>query len=112
MMPNINPRDMAHAMKRMGIKQEEIDAVLVEIKTQGGKKIVVRNPSVVKLNMMGQESFQVSGTISEEDAAGEIKEEDVLMVAGQAGTDNESARRALIDSNGDIAGAILKLANK
>ena len=53
MFPGMNPREVQKAMKRMGIKQEEIDAELVIIKT-ADKDLVIKNPHVTKVNMMGQ----------------------------------------------------------
>ena len=52
MIPGMNPRQMQQAMKKMGIKQEEIDALAVIIRTRD-KDIILRNPSVQKINMMG-----------------------------------------------------------
>ena len=53
MFPGMNPREMQKAMKRLGIKQEEIDAEEVIIKT-AGKSLVIKNPHVSRVNMMGQ----------------------------------------------------------
>ncbi len=105
MLHGIDPRLMKQAMKRMGIKQEGIDAYEVVIKTRGGD-IVIRNPHVDKVNMAGQESFQVSGDVIE---AGGISDEDVKAVAQQANVSEEKAREALEEADGDLAGAILKL---
>ncbi len=56
--------------------------------------------------MQGQKSFQISGNISFEES---IKEEDVLLVMGQANVDKEKAFEALKKTKGDIAQAILDL---
>ncbi|MBI4150258.1 nascent polypeptide-associated complex protein [Candidatus Woesearchaeota archaeon] len=110
MMPKINPRMMQQAMKQMGIKQEELDAVEVVIRLHD-KDIVITNPHVAKVNMMGQESFQISGTIKEQPRTlhTEINEDDVKTVMEQAGVDAKTARDALKASKGDIAEAILAL---
>lgn len=110
MMPNLDPRTMAMAMKRMGIKQTEIDAIEVIIKTRE-KNIIVREPSVSKISMAGQESFQVSGKISEEAISleTEISEEDAKTVAEHSNCSEEEAREALKETKGDIAAAILKM---
>ena len=55
--------------------------------------------------MMGQESLQISGEIEEEG----IPEEDIKIVAEQAKVSEKEAEKALKESNGDIAEAILKL---
>ena len=107
MFPGMNPKQMAQAMKKLGIKQEEIDAYEVLIKTKE-KTLVISNPNVVKINMGGQESFQITGEVSE---ASNITEDDVNTVAEQANVSKEEARKALEKSNGDLAEAILELKN-
>lgn len=99
---------MKAAMKKMGIKQEEINASEVIIKAEG-KEIVISSPNVVKVNMMGQTSFQISGDLEEREAKAEITEEDVKTVSEQAGVSEEDARKALEDAGGDLAAAILSL---
>ena len=105
MFHGIDPKLMKQAMKRMGIKQVDIDASEVIIRTPG-KDIIIRNPQVAKVNMMGQETFQVSGDIVEVTG---ISEDDVKTVASQAGVSEEKARKALEEAKGDLAEAILKL---
>ncbi len=97
----INPRQMQQMMKRMGIKTEEIDAESVVI--HGTEKdIVIENPQVVKTIMQGQESFQISGTVKEQEknASGDeseisISEEDIKVVMEQAKVSEEEAIAAL-----------------
>lgn len=104
----LNPRDLQKAMRRMGIKQSEIDASEVVIKC-ADKEIVVSNPQVAKVNMMGQETFQISGDISERELEVSISEEDVKTVMEQTNVDKETALKAIRDSDGDLAAAILSL---
>ena len=101
----MNPRDMQKVMKRMGVKQEEINASEVVIKCSD-KELVVSNPQVLKVNMMGQESFQISGDVSERVS---VNEEDVKTVMEQAGVSREEALKSLEESGGDIAEAIISL---
>ena len=113
MFPGINPREMQKAMKRLGIKQEEIDAVEVIIKTPD-KNLIIRNPQVSKVNMMGQDTIQVVGDIIEvekEDSI-EINQDDVETVIHQTNCGKEEALEALEESKGNLAEAILKLQNK
>jgi nascent polypeptide-associated complex subunit alpha len=105
MIPGMKQSDLKKAMKRMGVKQEEIDAQEVIIKTKD-KNLVISNPSVVKIEMMGQESFQVSGEVSEQ---GAVSQEDVNTVMEKASVSEEEARKALEKTSGDLAGAILSL---
>ena len=103
---NINPKLMKQAMKKMGLKQEEIDATKVEI-FLNDKKIIINNPSVVKVNMMGKDSFQISGDISEESIE-RFSSDDVDTVVKQSGCSKEEALKAL-EEKGDIAEAIISL---
>lgn len=106
----MNPREMQKAMKRLGIKQDEIEAEMVIIKRKDSD-IVIRNPSVLKVNMMGQESLQVSGEMEEvaHDTKAEITDEDIQTVIDQTSCSREDAINALNESNSDIAEAIMKL---
>ena len=112
MFPGMNPREMQKAMKRLGIRQEEIDAELVIIKT-AEKDFVIKNPHVSKVNMMGQETFQVVGDITEvEKNDVEINEGDIATVIEQTSCTKEEALEALQESSGNLAEAILKLQNR
>ncbi len=104
----IDPKKMKAMMKQMGINQEEIEASRVIIEKEGGK-IIVNNPSVQKVTMQGNISFQIAGEVSEE--AEGIKEEDILMVAEKTGKSKDEAKKALEESSGDIAEAIVKLSD-
>jgi nascent polypeptide-associated complex subunit alpha len=104
MMPNMNPRQMQKMMNKLGMKQEEIPASEVIIK--GPKEIIIKNPHVTKVNVMGQETFQITGDASEGSG---ISKDDVLTVATQAGVDESDAQKALEESKGDLAEAIIKL---
>lgn len=107
-MGGINPKQMQAMMKQMGIDQQEIDATRVTIEKSDGSKIVVDNPSVQKISMKGQASFQVAGEIREE--AGEaFSEDDVKLVAEKTSSSEDKARAALEETGGDIAEAIMKL---
>ena len=103
---------MQKAMKRLGIRQEEIDAEEVIIKTKD-KDLVIKNPQVSKVNMMGQETFQIVGNITEveKDAKAEINEDDIETVMVQTGCSKEEELEALEQSNRNLAEAILKLQN-
>ena len=98
-------------MKQMGIKQEEIPASKVTIEKEDGSKIIINNPSVQKINMQGNDSFQIAGDVSEEESgiAGSFNEEDVKTVMERAGVSEDKAKEALTESNGNLAEAILTL---
>jgi nascent polypeptide-associated complex subunit alpha len=113
MIPGMNPREMQKAMKRLGIKQEEINATQVVIRTNG-PTLVINNPQVSKVNMMGQETYQVVGSAEEveEMDGNEISADDIKTVVEQAGCLEEQAKTALEEAEGDIAQAILKITEK
>ena len=106
----MNPRKMQQMMKQMGIQQQDIVATQVIIKTQD-KEIVINNPSVAKVNMMGQETFQISGNIEERslDTTPEISQEDVKMVMDQTGANEDKVKEVLAETKGDLAEAIMQL---
>ena len=106
MMPNM--KDMAKMMSRMGISQEEIDAVRVIIEKEDGK-IIIDNPSVLRVKMQGQETFQISGEIKEEEKG--FREEDIRTIMEKTGRSESEAKEALENNNGDLAEAILSLSD-
>jgi nascent polypeptide-associated complex subunit alpha len=110
MFPGMNPRKMQQAMKQMGIQQEEIDAKEVIIRTDD-KDIIISNPQVVKVNMMGQDSFQISGHITERKTSSEpeISEEDIETVVEQTGCTEDEAVKAIKENDYDLAAAIMAL---
>ncbi|MBS3075731.1 nascent polypeptide-associated complex protein [Candidatus Pacearchaeota archaeon] len=106
MFPSIDPKKMQSMMKQMGIAQEEIDAKRVIIESED-KNIIIENPSVIKIKMQGQETFQISGDIKEEE--NNSLEEDIKTIIEKTGCSEQEAKKALEDNNGDLAEAILSL---
>lgn len=106
----LNPKQIEKAMKRMGIQSQEIQAEEVIIKTPE-KDIVISNPHVSKVNMMGQETFQIIGEVSEREKD-KITEQDIEMVMNQTGASREEALEALEATKGDLAESILRLKEK
>jgi len=109
MMPNLggmDPKSMARMMKQMGVQSEDLDAVKVVIEQKNGSKLIISEPSVVKITVQGQASYQISGKASVESV---ISEEDVKMVMESAKVDETAARKALEEAKGDIAEAIMAL---
>jgi nascent polypeptide-associated complex subunit alpha len=104
MFGGLDPKKMQAMMKQMGIAQENIDASRVIIEKSDGK-IIIENPSVTKIKMHGQESFQISGSVSEELA---VSEDDIKVVMEKTGASENEARNAL-EKTGDLAEAIMEL---
>ena len=107
MMPNVNPRMLKQAMKKMGVQQEDLEAHKVIIETSEGNYII-NDPGVQKVKMMGQETFQITGE-AEFIPTKKYSKEDVKMVAEQTGCSEEQAEEMLDKTEGDIAEAIIKL---
>ena len=126
-------RQMRRRMQQQGIDMEPINATRVIIEGPENT-LVIDEPEVVLMKQMGQEIYQIIGD-AEEYSAGEVQigdteegeredaiveseaktvitENDIMLVAAQANVDKEEANAALIDSEGDIAKAILFLKNK
>lgn len=108
MLPKINLNQAKRLMKQLGIRQEEIKAEEVIIKTSD-KDIIIKEPQVLKLNMMGQETFQISGKIEE---VMNVNEDDLNIVVEQTNVDRDTAKKVLIKNNGDIAATIMELKSK
>lgn len=111
MMPGVNPRQMQAMMKKMGITQQDIEAEVVIIKLTDNREIIIRNPSIQKVNMMGQKNYQISGDeeIVSSSVIPDVSEEDINTVAEQAGVNKEKAKAAILKNKGDLAQAIIDL---
>ena len=105
MFQGMDPRLVKQAMKKMGMKQEEIPAIEVIIKT-ADKNLIIRNPHVMKVEMMGEESLQITGDIEENSS---ISKEDIKTVMEQASCSEEQAQQALEKAHGDLAKAIIDI---
>jgi len=96
---------MDRMMQRLGVQQQEIDAVEVVIRTPT-RELVFERPAVHKVNMMGRQTWQITGEPRERAT---ISRDDVKTVAEQAGIDEARAAAALEANEGDIARTILQL---
>ena len=103
---NIDPKKMQAMMKQMGMSQEEISAERVVIEKTNGGKMIIENPSVSKIKIQGQETFQISGSVLEEDES--FSEEDIQTIIEKTGVSEEIARETL-EKMGGLAEAILEL---
>jgi nascent polypeptide-associated complex subunit alpha len=105
-MGKMNPKQMQNMLKQFGIKSEEVPAKRVIFELEDGR-IIIEEPQVTAMHVQGQKTYTVMGTEKTESAG--IPESDIEMVAEQAGVPKEKAKKALEETNGDIAEAILKL---
>lgn len=111
----ISPRElqkMLQAVKRAGLSVEQVEGVESVIIKFRDKELIVKNPQVTSMKIGGQTIFQVVGEVEERALTIEevsVSEEDVQLVASQAGVSLEEARKALKATKGDLARAILYL---
>ncbi|MEA2034449.1 MAG: nascent polypeptide-associated complex protein [Euryarchaeota archaeon] len=111
MIPGMNPKKMKQMMKQLGMKMDNIEDVeKVVVHTPAGNYIF-DNAEVVVTTMQGTTTYQVNGNPRFEAAETEIPEDDVKLVIEQTSVSEEEARAALKEADGDIAEAIMKLAN-
>ncbi|WP_457620706.1 nascent polypeptide-associated complex protein [Methanopyrus sp.] len=107
----IDPRKLQRLMREMGMEQEPISGVeRVEIHLKDGSKLIFEKPQVIRMKIMDQEFYQVAGKAKREKPEEEpFTDEDVKLVAEQAGVSEEEARKALEETGGDLAEAIMRL---
>ncbi len=114
----MSPRDLAKTLRRLGLKVEtqDVNASRLIIETVEGKRLIAEPDQLVLLRIQGQHYLLIADipadslveeTVAEQAAS--FTEEDVRIVAEQAGVSLEEARRALEETGGDIAAAILRL---
>ena len=111
MIGGLNPKKMQAMMKQLGMSQEDIDALRITIEKSDGSKITINNPSVIKMNIQGQEMYQISGGEINEDFREEFSEEDIKTVIEKTGCTEEQAEKVLKSKKGDLAEAILELSS-
>lgn len=107
----MNPAKVKQMMKQMGINITDVDDVEQVIIRTATKDIVFNDANVSIMNAQGVDTYQIVGT--PEDVARELQipNDDVRLVAEQAGVSEDQAREALKDANGDLAEAILSLSS-
>ncbi|MBQ7928318.1 MAG: nascent polypeptide-associated complex protein [Methanobrevibacter sp.] len=114
MIPGMNKKQMKQMerqMKKMGMKMEELEGAREVIIRFDEKELVIDNPSVSLMNVMGQETYQIEGQAREVELEYEVEipDEDIEMVANSANVSQDEARAALEECKGDLAEAIMKL---
>ncbi|MBD3159693.1 MAG: nascent polypeptide-associated complex protein [Candidatus Lokiarchaeota archaeon] len=119
----LSPKQLARMMKKMGIEQEEIKGVEEVIIRFDDKEWYFPKPEVTMIKQSGSETFQIGGDRQERPRGEEsskteskkkkkkveIPMEDAALVSNQTGVSIEAAKKALEETEGDLAAAILKL---
>ena len=114
MIPGMNKKQMKQMerqMKKMGMKMEDLEGAREVIIRFEDKELIIDNPSVSLMNVMGQETYQIEGKAREVELEYEVEipDEDIEMVANSANVSKEDAKAALEECKGDLAEAIMKL---
>lgn len=104
----MSPRQMQGMMKKMGISQTQIDATRVIIEKSDGEKIIITNPSITKIKMQGQTSYQISGEEQVQTQEVQNTSEDIKIIMEKTGCSEEKAKETLEKTN-DLTEAILEL---
>ena len=106
----ISEREMRRLMKRMKMEElKDVEEVVIRLRD---REIVVEEPTVMKKNLMGRLMYQIEGNERErlkKEGEIEIFEDDIKLVVEQTGASEEEAKKALIESKGDLAEAIMRL---
>jgi nascent polypeptide-associated complex subunit alpha len=97
--------NMQQMMKQMGMDMDEIDADKVEIHV-GDQKFVFSNPEVNKIDMQGQEMFQLQGDYTKEEQG--PSQEDIELVQEKTDCSEQEAREALKNAD-DVAEAVMEV---
>jgi nascent polypeptide-associated complex subunit alpha len=113
MMPrNMNSRQLNQMMKRFGINVKNIDNVEKVIIQTDTKEYVFDTAEVTVMEAQGQKTFQIIGEPIVKTRGGDSEttlKEDIKLIMEQTGKSEAEVRKALKETNGDLAEAILKL---
>ena len=114
MLPGMNKKQMKQMerqMKKMGMKMEELEGAREVIIRFDEKELIIDNPNVSLMNVMGQETYQIEGKAREVELEYEVEipDEDIERGANSANVSLEEAKAALEECKGDLAEAIMKL---
>ncbi len=116
----MNPKKMKQMMNKLGMKMDPIEGVTrVIIESEGGNYIfdeaevvVMSVQGTVTYQLTGEPRFEAPKVADSEPLDVEITDDDVQLVAMQTGVSEDAARSALLEANGDIAEAIMKLGSE
>jgi len=102
---------MRRMMDKMGLDMEEIPNVQEVIIKTDKKEIIIAKPTVTEMKAQDNSIFQVvAESFEEKELEVQIfSDEDISLVCQQANVDEEKAKNALAEADGDLARAILLL---
>jgi nascent polypeptide-associated complex subunit alpha len=110
MMPGrINPKQMNQMMRKLGISVKEIENVEKVIIQTDTREYIFDGAEVTIMDAQGQKTYQIVGRPRVVERKEEIPKEDIELITEQTGKTAEEAKKALEETKGDIAEAIMKL---
>jgi len=110
MMPGrINPKQMNQMMRKLGISVKEIENVEKVVIQTNVKEYVFDGAEVTIMDAQGQKTYQIVGRPRIVERKEEIPKEDIELIIEQTGKNAEEVKKALEETKGDIAEAIMKL---
>ena len=111
----LNPRKMKKMMEQMGIELEELEVEDIVMTLVNGEKLIFKDVEVTKMEAKGQKTYQIvgdpemGGNDQTIDNVTEIPKEDIEMVMQKSDVDEETARKSIEATEGDLAAAIYRL---
>ena len=105
----MNPKQMARVMKQLGIRIKEIENVEQVVIQTSTKEYIFDEAEVTVMDAQGYKTYQISGTPRVIERKQAIPKADIELVMSQTGKTAEEAEKALEETDGDIAEAILRL---
>ncbi len=110
MMPGrINPKQMNQMMRKLGISVKEIENVEKVIIQTDTREYIFDGAEVTIMDAQGQKTYQIVGRPRVVERKEGIPKEDIELIIEQTGKTAEEAEKALEETKGDIAEAIMKL---
>ena len=108
----MNSKQLAQMMKRFGINVKDIENVQKVIIQTDTKEYIFDSAEVTVMEAQGQKTFQIVGDPIIRTRGAEpqdTQKEDIKLIMEQTGKSEVEVRKALKETNGDLAEAILKL---
>ncbi len=103
-----NPGNMEKMMEQLGMDVDDIPAEKVVVETGDGRELVFESPDLKRMEVQGQEMFNLQGRYEEREPGEDTGESDVEMVMERTGASREEAEKAL-EENDDLTEAIMSL---
>lgn len=106
-------RQLRRMFDKMGLDMVQLEDVEEVIIRTGKRELIIKKPTVTEIKTQDSIIYQViGGEIEEVKKTKKFNEEDIMLVIQQTGVSREKAEKALEESEGDIARAILSLTTK